>query len=137
MFAQRLSQNLSQSDVPRRRCTPHHRRASARARCGVLKKIEAGRRAEERTQQQIEAQRPQIEAYEAFCDELGEEPAAVALAWLLHQPAVDAPIVGPRTMEQLTGASLRALEIKLSDEELQKLDEIWPGFKTAPEHYAW
>jgi aryl-alcohol dehydrogenase-like predicted oxidoreductase len=103
---------------------------------GVLKKIEEGRRADERTQKRIEELRPQIEAYEKFCAELGENPADVALAWLLHQPAVTAPIIGPRTLEQLTG-SLRALEIKFSAEQLQKLDEIWPGYKTAPEHYAW
>jgi aryl-alcohol dehydrogenase-like predicted oxidoreductase len=68
---------------------------------------------------------------------MGEEPAAVALAWLLHQPAVTAPIIGPRTMDQLTEGSQRALEIKFSEDQLKKLDEIWPGFKTAPEHYAW
>ena len=40
-------------------------------------------------------------------------------------------------MEQLEG-SLRALEIKLSDEVLAKLDEIWPGpGGPAPEAYAW
>ena len=104
---------------------------------GVLKKIEQGRRADERTQQRIDEKRPQIEAYEAYCAEIGEEPAAVALAWLLHQPAVTAPIIGPRTMDQLTQGSLRAVELKLTEEQLKKLDEIWPGYKTAPEHYAW
>jgi len=75
--------------------------------------------------------------YEAFCDELGESPADVALAWMLHNPVVTAPIIGPRTMEQLTG-SLRTLEIKLNDEQMKKLDEIWPGpGGTAPEAYAW
>jgi aryl-alcohol dehydrogenase-like predicted oxidoreductase len=104
---------------------------------GVLKKIEQGRRASGELQEQLKQFHPQVEAYEAFCDELGEEPAAVGLAWLLHQPVVTAPIVGPRTIEHLTGASLRALEIKLSDEQLARLDEIWPGYKTAPEHFAW
>lgn len=104
---------------------------------GILKKIEGGRRANENTQKRVEELRPQLEAWEAFCDDMGEEPAAVALAWLLHNPVVSAPIIGPRTMDQLTGASLRALEIKLDEEQLARLDEIWPGFKTAPEHYAW
>lgn len=104
---------------------------------GVLKKIEAGRRASERMQERIEEQRAQIEAYESLCADLGEEPAAVALAWLLHQPVVTAPIIGPRTMDQLTGASLRAVDLKLDEETLKKLDEIWPGFRPAPEHYAW
>ena len=79
----------------------------------------------------------QLAAYEAFCDEIGEKPADVALAWLLHNPVVTAPIIGPRTMEQFTG-SLRSLEIKFSDEQLKKLDEIWPGpGGAAPEAYAW
>ena len=104
---------------------------------GVLRKIDEGRRASERVQQEIEKYRSQIEAYEAFCDEIEEQPADVALAWLLHQPAVTAPIIGPRTMDQLTG-SLRALEIKFSEDQLKRLDEIWPGpGGTAPEAYAW
>jgi aryl-alcohol dehydrogenase-like predicted oxidoreductase len=105
---------------------------------GVLKKMEDGsRRTSDHVQERIEEYRPQIEAWETFCDELGEEPAAVALAWLLHQPAVTAPIIGPRTMEQLTGAPLKALDINLTEEHLARIDEIWPGYKTAPEHFAW
>ncbi|MBN2393856.1 MAG: aldo/keto reductase [Anaerolineae bacterium] len=104
---------------------------------GVLKKISEGRRASERMQESIEKHRPQIEAYESFCKDMGENPADVALAWLLHNPVVTAPIIGPRTMEQLDG-STRALEIKLSDDVLTKLDEIWPGpGGAAPEAYAW
>jgi aryl-alcohol dehydrogenase-like predicted oxidoreductase len=77
------------------------------------------------------------EAYEALCQELGAEPADVALAWLLHHLVVTGPIVGPRTVEQLAG-SLRALEISLSDETLRRLDEIWPGpGGEAPNAYAW
>ncbi|HEX2923673.1 MAG TPA: aldo/keto reductase, partial [Chloroflexota bacterium] len=61
----------------------------------------------------------------------------VALAWLLAQPAVTSPIIGPRTMQQLDG-SLRALEIHLSPETMQRLDEIFPGpGGQAPEAYAW
>jgi aryl-alcohol dehydrogenase-like predicted oxidoreductase len=104
---------------------------------GVLQKIKAGRRAQKNTQKEIEEKRPQLEAWEAFCKKLGEKPADVALAWLLHNPVVTAPIVGPRTMEQLTG-SLRALELKLDKAALKKLDEIWPGpGGEAPEAYAW
>ena len=85
-----------------------------------------------------EAMRPQLERWERFCAELGEEPAAVALAWLLHQKGVTAPIIGPRTLEQLEGASLRATEIELDDDALKTLDEIFPGpGGTAPEAYAW
>ena len=104
---------------------------------GVLKKIEEGRRASEHVQKRIDETRPQLEQWEVFCAEMGEHPADVALAWLLKNPVVTAPIIGPRTMDQLTG-SLRALEIEFSEEQLAKLDEIWPGpGGAAPEAYAW
>ncbi|MDQ1725423.1 MAG: hypothetical protein QOG52_2451 [Frankiaceae bacterium] len=85
---------------------------------------------------EVERRRPQLEKWEAFCAELGEQPADVALAWLLSRPAVTAPIVGPRTMEQLDG-SLRAFDVSLDADALARIDEIWPGYKTAPEDYAW
>lgn len=105
---------------------------------GVLGKIEKGsRRSREPLQQSVEKLRPQIEAYEKFCKELGENPASVALAWILQQPGVTAPIVGPRTIEQLE-ENVKSLEIKLSEDSLKKLDEIWPGpGNQAPEAYAW
>jgi aryl-alcohol dehydrogenase-like predicted oxidoreductase len=96
-----------------------------------------GRRASERLRQRAEERRAQLEAYEGLCREIGERPADVALAWLLHNPAVTAPIIGPRTLDQLTG-SLRALEIELSAETRARLDRIWPGpGGEAPEAYAW
>ena len=67
---------------------------------------------------------------------MGEKPADVAIAWMLQNKAITAPIIGPRTLEQLDG-QLRSLEITLSDETNKKLDEIFPGKKTAPEDYAW
>jgi aryl-alcohol dehydrogenase-like predicted oxidoreductase len=89
-------------------------------------------------QARYESRRPQLERYEKFCADLGEEPAAIALAWLLHQREVTAPIIGPRTMEQLEGASLRALDITLADDSLKTLDDIFPGpGGRAPEAYAW
>jgi len=103
---------------------------------GVLKKSEGARRTTEAMQQRIEAHRDQLEQWESFCADLGENPADVALAWLLKNPVVTAPIIGPRTLDQLSG-SLRALDIELTDEHMQRLDEIWPGYKPAPEHYAW
>jgi len=104
---------------------------------GALQKAKEGRRASERLQKSVERYRAQLETYEGLCRELGESPADVALAWLLANPAVTAPIIGPRTMEQLTG-SLRALEITLSAEQLARLDRIWPGpGGEAPEAYAW
>lgn len=104
---------------------------------GVLKKIETGRRASENLQKDVDKHRTKLEAYEALCDKLGEQPADVALAWMLQNPVVTAPIIGPRTIEQLTG-SLRTLELKLDEETNKALDEIFPGpGGTAPEAYAW
>jgi aryl-alcohol dehydrogenase-like predicted oxidoreductase len=104
---------------------------------GILRKEQQRRSKRGRAAEGLEKHRPQVEAYEAFCDELGEQPADVALAWLLRQKGVTAPIIGPRTIEQLDG-SLRALDITLDDKALSRLDEIWPGpGGAAPEAYAW
>ncbi|WP_179403703.1 aldo/keto reductase [Burkholderia guangdongensis] len=104
---------------------------------GVLQNVRDGRRATPRITQKITQYREQLQAYEALCDDLGERPADVALAWLLHNPVVTAPIIGPRTPQQLTLA-LRALDISLSDDTLRCLDEIWPGpGGEAPQAYAW
>jgi len=104
---------------------------------GALQKTKEGRRADEKQQAEIEKHRPKLEAWEKFCKELGEKPADVALAWLLHNPVVTAPIIGPRTMDQLEG-SLRALDLSLDESALKKIDEIWPGpGGEAPKAYAW
>lgn len=104
---------------------------------GALEKAKAGRRASENMQRQIDENRPKLEQYEQFCREIDAQPADVGLAWLLHQPAVTAPIIGPRTQEQLDGA-LRALKINLQPEHLKRLDAIFPGpGGAAPEAYAW
>jgi aryl-alcohol dehydrogenase-like predicted oxidoreductase len=104
---------------------------------GVLRKEREGkRRVEGRAAEAVQTHRAQIEAYEDLCEELGHEPGEVALAWLLHQPAVTGPIIGPRTQGQLDSA-IAALEVKLDESALARLDEIFPGYKTAPEHYAW
>ncbi len=104
---------------------------------GVLKKIDKGRRASEHVQKRIEQFRPKLEAYENLCRELGHDPASVALGWMLANPAITAPIIGPRTMDQLTGAQA-ALDVTLSEETNKKLDTIFPGpGNQAPEAYAW
>jgi aryl-alcohol dehydrogenase-like predicted oxidoreductase len=104
---------------------------------GVVRKQRDGsRRHQGRAAEAIEARRPQLEQYEDLCEEIGEEPATVGLAWLLTRPAVTAPIIGPRTADHFDGA-LRAVEITLSDDTLSRLDEIFPGYKTSPEEYAW
>jgi aryl-alcohol dehydrogenase-like predicted oxidoreductase len=104
---------------------------------GALKKATQGRRSSERLQKEIEKRRPQLEAYETLCAEMGEKPANVAVAWLLHRPGVTAPIVGPRTLDQLEDA-LHAEKLKLPADVLGKLDTIWAGpGGQAPEAYAW
>jgi len=104
---------------------------------GILRKEEEGRSMGERVRGLLEKHRDRIERYEEFCDKLGHHPAQVGLAWLLHQPVVTAPIVGPRTMGQFSSA-LTALDVRLDEEALATLDEIFPGpGGPAPEAYAW
>ncbi|HEY7628231.1 MAG TPA: aldo/keto reductase [Ilumatobacteraceae bacterium] len=105
---------------------------------GVLNDEAADRRRSPLAQKRIDKARPQLEKWEKLCADLGEQPAAVALAWLLSRDGVTAPIVGPRTMEQLDGASLRALELTLEQRTLDAIEAIFPGpGGTAPEAYAW
>jgi aryl-alcohol dehydrogenase-like predicted oxidoreductase len=92
--------------------------------------------------------RTNLTKWDAFCAQLGEKPADVALAWMLHIPGITAPIIGPRTMEQFV-QSTRALAINLSEEQMHQIDEIWPPLRhtdathihkhryEAPEAYAW
>jgi NDP-hexose 2,3-enoyl reductase len=97
----------------------------------------AGRTSGGRSAEGLSARHDQVAAFEAFCAELGHPAAEVALAWLLHQPAVTAPIAGPRTLEQLDGA-ISATGITLDEKALGRLDEIFPGpGGAAPEAYAW
>jgi len=104
---------------------------------GVLRKLTEGRRSSDGTQAEIERKRETLEPWEALCGELGEQPSNVALAWLRKNSVVTAPIIGPRTIEQLDD-SMRALEIELTDETLAKLDELFPGPGGAgPEAWAW
>ena len=104
---------------------------------GAAAKAMAGRRSSQPVQEQLAKNRAKVEAYEVVCADMGEKPADVALAWLLLRPGVTAPIIGPRTVEQLTG-SLRALEIRLGEATLQRVDELWPGpGGEAPEAFAW
>jgi aryl-alcohol dehydrogenase-like predicted oxidoreductase len=104
---------------------------------GVVRKERDGsRRYGDMVKRTLEAKRPQLEAYEDLCAELSEEPGAVGLAWLLTRPGVTGPIVGPRTPEQFESA-LHAVDVTLDDKVLARLDEIFPGHRTAPEDYAW
>ncbi|VUG03742.1 L-glyceraldehyde 3-phosphate reductase [Paenibacillus polymyxa] len=90
-----------------------------------------------RAKEKVEQNRAKLEQFAALSRELGEKEDVIALAWVLSHPAVTAPIIGPRTLEQLEDA-LRVPEVKLSEDVLAKLNEIFPGpGKPAPEAYAW
>jgi aryl-alcohol dehydrogenase-like predicted oxidoreductase len=104
---------------------------------GALEKLDTGRRTDEQFAKQVDEKREQLKRYEALCKKLGHAPGEVAIAWLLHNPIVTAPIIGPRTMEQLESA-VRATTIELDEETMKKLDEIFPGpGGEAPVPYAW
>ena len=104
---------------------------------GILQKADKGRSSKPELLTRVEAERGKFTAYEQLCSELGEHPADVAVAWLLHNPIVTSPIIGPRTLDQLKG-NLRALEIQLSQETMQTLDSLFPGpGGEAPKVYAW
>jgi aryl-alcohol dehydrogenase-like predicted oxidoreductase len=102
---------------------------------GVIKKIEEGQRRNSRSEE-LEKNRTAIQGLEDLADELGHSAAEVSLAWLLHQPVVTAPIIGPRTPEQLDSA-LSTVEVELDAATLARLDELFPGHRPAPEDYAW
>ncbi len=104
---------------------------------GVLGGDRGGRRAHPQMRERVAALRPSIERWEAFCAQLGRPCADVALAWVMANPVVTAPIIGPRTVAQLEQA-LAVLDLALDADSLAALDAIWPGpGKEAPEAYAW
>jgi aryl-alcohol dehydrogenase-like predicted oxidoreductase len=94
------------------------------------------RRAGSTVQAQVREHADQLDAYQKLCAELGHAPAELALAWLLHQPAVPAAVIGPRTRSQLE-SNERAVAIELDADTLAALDQIWPGPGEAPQAYAW
>jgi aryl-alcohol dehydrogenase-like predicted oxidoreductase len=104
---------------------------------GALERSKEGRRGQDSTQKHVEKHRAKLEPWEKFCRDLGEPPARIALAWLLANEVVTAPIIGPRTLAQLED-SLLALEVKITQEITHRLDQIFPGpGGAAPEAYAW
>lgn len=112
------------------------------ALAGALRKLAdgtAGRATSGRAEEAIGKHRAALEAYEKRCADLGWDPADVGMAWLLAQPAVTSPIIGPRTVDQLD-ASLRALEVALDADTLAALDELFPPVGKGgpgPEAWAW
>ena len=82
----------------------------------------------------LDAHRERLKQYEALCDEIGYAPAEVALAWLLGRPGITAPVLGPRTADEVDSA-VHALEVRLDGSMLERLDRIFPGYRSAPEDY--
>ena len=103
---------------------------------GVIKKSDTNRRKTDEIINKLEQNRNQIEIWENFCNSIGEEPANVALAWLIHQNGITSPIIGPRTVQQLK-SSLRSVEIKLDNKSREELDVIFPPAGQSPQYYAW
>ncbi|MBH5318692.1 aldo/keto reductase [Paenibacillus sp. GSMTC-2017] len=102
---------------------------------GNQRRKNGGRRSGD--EKRLEKHREQLEDYAKFCDEIGEPEDVVSLAWLLANPAVTAPIIGVRTLEQFK-RSLKAVELKLDESALKRIDEIFPGQGgDAPSAYAW
>jgi aryl-alcohol dehydrogenase-like predicted oxidoreductase len=96
-----------------------------------------GRRASENAKRSLEKHQGKVEAFERFAAGVEIAPASIAMAWLLGRPGVTAPIIGPRSLAQLDEMAA-VLDVKLTKEMLQKLDEICPGpGGQAPEAYAW
>ncbi len=84
-----------------------------------------------------EATRAKLQAFAALAREAGEKEADLALAWMLANPAVTAPIIGPRTLKQLED-TLHVLDVKMDDGLMDRLDAIFPGpGGEAPQAYAW
>ena len=103
---------------------------------GALEAATEGRISDDSQLQRIEAHRGQLEAYERLCREVGAKPVEVALAWQLRNPVVSTAIVGALTIDELR-ADLGALAVRLDDDIVARLDQIWPGPGEAPQAYSW
>ena len=97
----------------------------------------AGRGAQDGFAARIEAHSEQLAQTREIAASVGLSAAQLSLAWLLSRPGLVAPVVGPRTIEQLTSA-LGAIDVDLDESVLAELDAVWPGpGGSAPEAYAW
>lgn len=76
-----------------------------------------------------------IEPMKEFVLQKNAPLSQIALAWVTRQPGVTAPIIGPRTIEQLEDA-LRSLEITFTPEELRRIDEIIPPGTHVSDFYS-
>lgn len=77
-----------------------------------------------------EADKPVVDRLGEIANARGIPRAQIALAWLLHKPAVTAPIVGATKLHHLEEA-VAALDVKLSDAEMESLEAPY-----VPHHIA-
>ncbi len=88
----------------------------------------------------VPANQRKLEAVQALgelADDAGLSMIELSLAFVMRHPAVTAPIIGPRTMEQLD-SQLPALQAELSDDVLDRIDEIVPpGHSVNPDERGW
>lgn len=110
---------------------------------GALAKATGGRRGDDSAllghsarEQRIAEHRASLGQYEALAADLDVTPTVLALAWLLSRPGVTASMLGPRTLEELTG-SFPALDVTLDPQTQTRLDELFPGPGEAPDAYTW
>lgn len=97
---------------------------------------DGGRRQSEAIMAAVAARSDQLARFASLCAELGETPAALALAWTLHQQGIAATIIGPSSCEQLRTIA-HVPDIQLSAQILASIDDIFPPCGAAPEAYAW
>ncbi len=93
---------------------------------GLLKKVADGQRSQKYANDLSPERLKLLQDYHELCAEYGQDEATVSMAWLLSRPGVTAPLVGPRTVEQLED-SLKALEFRIPADLEAKLDQLFPG----------
>ncbi len=77
-----------------------------------------------------------IEGLEVIAKEKGVTLSQLSLAWVMHQPGVTSPIIGPRTMEQLED-NLKAADVAITDDDRRAIDRvIRPGTHVSPYYEA-
>ena len=95
---------------------------------GLDRRPDAGRLAENemyQTRYGDEVHYRVAERFARFAEENGYDPVSLAVAWVLHHPAVTAPIIGGRNVEQLEG-SLGALNIQMTDDLYEAVSDLSP-----------
>jgi len=75
-----------------------------------------------------------VEQLKPLAEKHGVTLSQFALAWVMHQPGVTSPIIGPRTMEQLED-NLKALEVKLTEDDFKTVDRIVPRGSVVVPYY--